>query len=138
MKEQELSEEGQIILESMRGSKIRAWLRGIVGASIGGAVGWFAFGLLMSQGMYGLALPGATVGLGFALLARRPLGITAGLFCAVAGLLLMACCEWQIGAFKDDNSFLYLLTHLHQVDSSQTIMFLVLGTVFAFWFGCGR
>lgn len=138
MNENELSEEGKVILESMRVSKPQAWLRGILGAAIGGAIGWFAFGLLLNQGMYGLALPGATLGLGFALLAGRPLGFSAGLFCAVAAFLLMAFCEWQIGVSRENDSFIYLLTHLHQVDSSQTIMFLGLGTVFAFWFGCGR
>jgi hypothetical protein len=138
MNEDELSESGRAILNTMRIGVGRAWMQGVVGAVVGGAAGWLGFTLLLSQDLYGLALPAATLGLGFALFARRPLHFAGGLFCAVSGLLLMVFCEWKIGAFNADDSFGYFLTHLHEVDNPRTIMFLVLGTVFAFWFGRGR
>ena len=43
----------------------------MAGAATGGAIGYFAFFLLASQGLYALVLPGALVGLGFGALSRR-------------------------------------------------------------------
>ena len=42
-------------------------LRGLIGAAVGGAVGYFAFGWLVSQGFYAVALPGVLLGIGLGL-----------------------------------------------------------------------
>lgn len=46
---------GQKIRAMMQVSPAAAWVRGIVGATVGGAVGYFVFKWLLSQGYYGLA-----------------------------------------------------------------------------------
>ena len=53
-------------------------LLGLVGAAIGGVLGFYTFGWLEDHGFYGLAIPGAFLGLGCGLLAQhrsRPRGI---------------------------------------------------------------
>lgn len=135
--ERELSEEGKAILNASQTSVGTSWALGVIGALLGGAAGWFIYGWLFSQGYYALALPGAAVGLGFSALARRPM-IAGGAFCAVVAFFLMAACEWKDSAFLADDSYLYFLTHIHEVDSPATLGFMALGVAFAFWFGKGR
>ena len=137
MDEKNLSEAGKAILDASRDSIPVSFGRGVIGAAIGGAIGWFAFGWLLSQGFYALALPGALVGLGFSMLSRRSM-LIGGLFCAVAGFALMVLCEWNHRAFSDDDSLLYFVTHLHQLDKQLTYLLLAVGTIIAFWFGKGR
>ena len=136
MDEQKLSVPGKAILDASRGSMAASFSRGVVGAAIGGAIGWVVFGQLLSHGMYALALPGALLGLGFGLLARRST-IVGGLFCAVAALILMLLCEWHHRPWMNDGSLEYFMTHLHKL-KPYTLVFLTLGTVFSFWFGRGR
>ena len=45
--------------------------------------------------------------------------------------------KWKAFPFIADDSFVYFLTHLHQL-KSVTLIMLVLGIVFAAWFGLGR
>ena len=137
MDEKNLSVTGKAILDASRDSIAVSFGRGIIGAAIGGTIGWFVFGWLLSQGYYALALPGALVGLGFGLLSRRSM-LIGGLFCAVAALALMVVCEWQHRPFSDDKSLVYFVTHLQQLDNQFTYVLLAVGTVFAFWFGKGR
>ena len=137
MDEQKLSAPGKAILDASRDSIAVSFVRGIVGAVIGGTLGWFAFGWLLSQGFYALAFPGALVGLGFGTLSRRSMFV-GGLFCAVAGFALMVACEWYHRPFSDDKSLLYFVTHLHKLDNQFTYVLVAIGTAFSFWFGKGR
>ena len=138
MDEKNLSEAGKAILDASRDSIAVSFARGIVGAAIGGVIGWFAFEWLWhQQQLYALALPGALVGLGFGLLSRRSM-LLGGLFCAVAGLGLMLVCEWKRAPFADDKSLVYFLTHLQHLNRQATYLLLAAGTAFAFWFGKGR
>ena len=116
---------------------MKSWALGIVGAIIGGVAGWFIYFWIASMGFYALALPGALVGLGFGALSRRHM-ISGGVFCAVVAFFLTAACEWRYSPFSTDESYSYFLTHIHQVDSPMTLLLIVLGVVFAFWFGRGR
>jgi len=135
--ESELSDEGKAILDASRDSIGLSWVKGIVGAFLGAIVGWFIYGWAYSQGFYALALPGALVGLGFGALSRRSM-IAGGVFCAVVAFVLMVLCEWNTSPFSADDSLGYFVTHLHQLDSQMTWLFMALGVVFAFWFGRGR
>ena len=137
MDEKNLSEAGKAILDASRDSIALSFGRGVIGAVIGGTIGWLVFGWLLSQGYYALALPGALVGLGFGTLSRRSM-LIGGLFCAAAGFALMVLCEWSHRPFSDDESLLYFVTHLHQLDKQFTYVLLAVGTIFAFWFGKGR
>ena len=46
-------------------------LLGLVGAAVGGVVGFYTFGWLEHYGFYGLAIPGSFLGLGCGLLAQH-------------------------------------------------------------------
>jgi hypothetical protein len=82
--------------------------RGMAGAAIGAIVGWFAFGWLVSQGLYGLALPGALLGLGCGLISGGVSTVNAVL-CAILATVLGIVLEWRHLPFKDDESFGLLL-----------------------------
>ena len=110
--------------------------RGMAVAAIGAIVGWFAFGWLVSQGLYGLALPGALLGLGCGLISGGVSTVNAVL-CAILATVLGIVLEWRHLPFKDDESFGFFLSHLHELKGITWIM-LALGSIFAYWFGRGR
>ena len=120
----------------MRVSTPAAWVRGIIGAVLGAAIGIYVFFLLYDNGMYGLMIPGALTGLGFGLLSRRTFW-SAGLLCAVLGLLVMLWCEWQLAVDFKDQEVGEFIKVIPKLDTSTKVM-LALGTLFAFWFGRGR
>lgn len=108
---------------------------GVVGAALGAVLGYFGFLWIAQQGFYALALPGALMGLGCGLLARRrsmPLAVACGLLAVIVGLF----CEWRFAPFTKDVSLGFFLTHLHQL-RPLTLIMLVLGGVFGFWFALG-
>lgn len=109
-------------------------MRGIVGAIVGGIVGYFAFDWLASKGFYAMVMPGAAIGLacGYASGIRSPL---LGAICALLALPLSLICEsWVILA---DDSLDFLLKNLGNL-GSVTWMMISAGTVMSFWFGIGR
>ncbi|MEX2141737.1 MAG: hypothetical protein WD894_20900 [Pirellulales bacterium] len=111
-------------------------LRGMAGAVIGAVLGWFAVGWLFDQGFYGLALPGALVGLACGAISggvSRANAILCAALAAVLGIVL----EWWHFPFVADQSFSFFVTHLQELRGITWLM-LVLGAVFAFWFGRGR
>jgi len=124
MDENKLSEAGKAILDASRDSIAVSFGRGIIGAALGGVVGWFAFDWMLSHGYNALAMPGALVGIGFGLLSRRSMFV-GGLFCAVHF------------PFTADGSLSYFLAHLLQLKPF-TLLLLGIGTIFSFWFGKGR
>ncbi len=127
---------GQQIKALMLGSSASAWGRGVIGAVIGGAVGFYAFKWLLTQGYYGLALPAILLGIGFSMCARRPMFL-GGMFCAILGLVLMIYSEWYTSPFIKDESLGFFLQNLTELQSV-TKIFMALGSAGAFWFGRGR
>ena len=115
---------------------IAAWARGIGGAIVGGLIGYYAYRWLLTQGYDALAMPAALLSLGFALAARRPM-IIGGVFCAIASLALMIYCEWSTAPFQKDESLSFFLANIGSLQNV-TKIFLVIGTIFGFWFGKGR
>jgi hypothetical protein len=116
---------------------IVAHIRGLLGLLVGGVAGYYLFQWLISQGFYALAIPGAVMGLacGYASRIYSPVLAVA---CGLSAVLLSAFCEWKARPFVDgDGSFMYFLTHMHQLTGLTLIMF-VLSIVFAAWFGLGR
>ncbi|MEM7457452.1 MAG: hypothetical protein AAF456_24175 [Planctomycetota bacterium] len=137
MNDREMSEAGRKIRNAMQTPLPLAWARGIVGAAFGAVAGWFIHFWLKEQGFYALALPGALVGLGFGFLANRRM-VAGGIFCAVVALVLTIVMEWTDAPFKKDDSLVYFVTHLLEVDSKVTLIFIGLAGMFAYWFGRGR
>ena len=111
-------------------------LLGVLGAGLGGLVGYFAFGWLARQGLYAVALPGAFLGLGCGWLIRER-SLLLSVICGLAALGLGIFSEWSYMPFIADGSFRYFMAHLHLLPPIKLIM-LSLGGVFGFWFSLGR
>lgn len=124
---------------SINSSRAGAYLRGAIGAVLGGAFGfglcWF---LCVKMGLYAVAMPGAFLGLGCGTLSRVR-SIPLGLACMVAGFALGVVSEWFLFSFTADDSLGYFLKNLSQVGNPNRMWtFIGLGTLFAGWFGLGR
>jgi hypothetical protein len=112
------------------------WTRGLLGAVLGGVVGYFVYCFLWKQGMQALALPGASIGLGCGgLLRAKSIGL--GVVCGVAALMLGIFVEWQFSPFLADPSFFYFIKNLGSVKQSSLVMIAV-GVLCAYWLGRGR
>jgi hypothetical protein len=108
-------------------------LLGLIGAIVGGVLGFYTFKWLEGHGFYGLAIPGAFLGLGCGLLSQHS-SIPRGILCGVAALVLSLYAEWTFQTFVVDNSFSYMVTHLTD-KSPVTLLMLAIGTIIAFWVG---
>lgn len=106
---------------------------GIVGAVIGGVLGFYTFRWLRGQGFYGLMIPGALIGLGCSLLAQHS-STTRGIACAVAAVGLGLFTEWYFWPFAADESLSYFLKSVGDL-KPVTMLMIGVGAVFAFWLG---
>ena len=120
-------------------SRVTAYLRGLIGAVIGGAFGfWLCWFLYTKMHLYAVAMPGAFLGLGCGTLSRIR-SIPLGILCILLGFALGIVAEWYLAPFKDDASLGYFLQNLSRLDNPQRMwLFVGLGTLFAGWFGLGR
>lgn len=100
------------------------------GAVAGGILGHFVFLWIVSQGFYGLILPGGLCGLGAGIFRARSKFVPVG--CGVLGLAAGILSEWRFAPFVADDSFTYLLSHVHQLRPITLIM-IVVGASIAFW-----
>lgn len=108
---------------------------GLLGAALGGGVGYFAFFWAARQGFYALILPPALLGLTAGYFARcrsTPLAIV----CALAGLALGLYTEWRFAPFIADKSLQFFLTHVHQLKPF-TLLMLALGVFLCYRFALG-
>lgn len=108
---------------------------GLLGAAIGGSIGYFAFGWILKQGFHAIMVPPAMLGLGAGYLSRgrsQPLAIV----CAVAGLSLGIFSEWRYFPFMRDESFPFFITHLHHMQPI-VLGLLALGTFMCYRFALG-
>ena len=108
-------------------------LLGLVGAIIGGVLGFYTFHWLLGHDFYGLAIPGAFLGLGCGLLSRHN-SIARGILCGIAALGLSLYTEWTYMRFAVDDSFSYMVAHFMQ-KNTVTLIMVALGTMIAFWIG---
>ena len=99
---------------------------GLVGALVGGVIGYFAFFWIVRQGFYALLVPASLLGLGAGLAARQRI-VPLAVICGIAGLLLGIATEWKFAPFKADHSFLFFVTHLHDLKPITLIMIAVGG-----------
>jgi uncharacterized membrane protein YraQ (UPF0718 family) len=110
--------------------------RGMAGAVVGGLLGWGIFHLLVGQGLYGMVLPGAMIGLGCGAASGGVSNVNAVL-CAVAALAVGLVLEASYFPFKDDSSLGHFFRNLGEL-RGMTWLMIVLGAFFAGWFGRGR
>ena len=115
------------------GARIVSNLLGVVGAIVGGVLGYFAFKWILSQGFYALVVPGGLLGLGCGIAARHPSKIR-GIVCAIAALFLGLYTEWTFYPFVADEGFLYLVRNAHSLKAITLIM-IGLGVLVAYWSG---
>jgi hypothetical protein len=106
---------------------------GIIGAALGGLLGFYTFGWLFGQGWYGLMIPGAFLGFGCSLLARHR-STARGIVCGIAAIGLGLYTEWRFRPFAADDSFQYFLLNVKDL-TPVTLIMLVIGTLIAFWVG---
>jgi hypothetical protein len=108
-------------------------LLGLVGATIGGVLGYWAFFAIVRQGFYALVLPGALVGMGCGLLAQHR-SFARGIVCGLAGLVLGLYTDWGFEKFNADRSFQYFATHFYKLEPV-TLFMIAAGGLIAFWTG---
>lgn len=101
----------------------------LLGAAMGGALGYLLFFWLAGQGLYGLALPGGLLGLGAGIFKTR--SKTVPVVCGLAALVLGLFTEWHYEPFVADGSLSYFLSHLYQLQAV-TVLMLAAGTLIGF------
>jgi hypothetical protein len=106
---------------------------GLVGAVIGGTLGFYTFDWLRGQGYYGLMIPGAMLGLGCSLLAGHKSTIR-GIVCGLAALGLGIYTEWRFFPFAADDSLSYFLRNMTSL-KPVTLLMIGVGALIAFWIG---
>lgn len=104
--------------------------KGLLGAVLGGVVGYYAFLWIGSQGFYALPLPPVLLGWGAARAAGQK-SVWLARLCAVAGLIVGLWSEWRFRPFLADNSLPYFLSHLHELEIITWLM-LALGVYFSY------
>ncbi len=102
----------------------------LVGAAVGGLIGYFGFLWIARQGFYALMLPGGLLGLGASLFPNRSTALCIG--CGVAALAIGLAAEWQFAPFVRDGSLGYFLTHVHQLRPIALVM-IGAGAFIGFW-----
>ena len=106
--------------------------RGLLGAVVGGTLGYFVTGWLARQGLYAIALPGVGIGVGAGLMVtKRCVGVA--IACGLLALALCVFTEWMNFPFVRDNSFNYFLRHLGDLKTWTKIM-IGLGAFAGYWF----
>ena len=104
-------------------------LLALLGAAIGGALGYLGFGWMLTHGFYAMILPGGLVGLGASLFRSRSLALcyATGLGALALGLFT----EWSYLPFKVDKSLGYFLSNVRQLNQITLIM-IGIGAVLGF------
>jgi len=114
---------------------LSALMMGLLGAVVGGCVGYFAFFWIAQQGFYANILPPGLLGLGAGLGARRRSTLLA-CACGVAGLILGLLTEWRFRPFVVDHSLGYFLSHVHTL-RPLTLLLIALGAVVSYRLALG-
>ena len=108
---------------------------GLIGAAIGGAVGYFILFWMLKKGYYALVLPPSLMGLAAGFCARGR-SVLLAILCGIAGLSLALFIEWKLSAFEVDRSLFYFLTHVHRVNQVDLIV-LIVGPILGFRLALG-
>ena len=102
----------------------------LLGAVLGGLLGYAVFFWLARQQHYGLIVPGGLLGLGAGIFKTQSKAIA--VVCGVMALALGLFTEWRFAPFVADASLGYFVAHIHQL-SPITLFMLATGTFIGFW-----
>jgi len=102
----------------------------IIGAVVGGILGYYAFFWVASQGYYGLIIPGGLLGLGAATGRTRSTALPVAF--GLAALALGLFTEWRFAPFKKDGGFAYFLMHIPDL-KPVTLIMIAIGGGLGFW-----
>ncbi len=130
------SQAAREIRKAMTPNLTVSWIRGLVGAVVGGLIGFVIFKwLLLSFAAYAGMLPGGLIGVGFSIGAGRGMGWAAGIFCLVAALAFGG---WADAATMDPAlSLMEYLKEFKRIPDLSKIM-IPLGAVASGWFAWKR
>jgi hypothetical protein len=103
----------------------------IIGAILGGVLGFFATGWLARQGLYSVILPGALMGLG-TLPGKGYQGAFIPFLLGPLGVVAVYLAEWHYFPFIKDDSLSYFAQHLSSLKPITHVLAL-LGGFIAFW-----
>lgn len=103
----------------------------IVGAVLGGILGFVAVGWLARQGLYTVLLPGAFIGIG-TLLGKGFRGVIIPILLGPLGIVAVYLAEWHYFPFIRDDSFSFFLQNLSSLKPF-THLLAVFGGLIAFW-----
>ena len=109
------------------------FIRGMVGAAVGGAIGYFAFLGLLNYHLYAGVLPGVLVGFGFGLFSGQR-SLIYGFLCGLLALALGLFIEWKF--FDNKENLLHIITHIQDIKFYHLIHY-GLGSLGSLWFGIG-
>lgn len=104
----------------------------LAAAVAGGAIGYFIFGWLVSQGFYAPAIPGVLLGFSGGFVAKQR-NVPVAAICGVVALALCLFAEWRHFPFAYDHSLSYFLAHLTDL-RPLTLIMVGLGGFAGFWF----
>jgi len=102
----------------------------LLGAVIGGGLGYIVFFAFVRRGLYGLALPGGLLGLGAGIFRTRSKAVP--VVCGLMALSLGLFTEWRFAPFVVDGGLGYFVLHVHQL-SPLTLIMIGAGTLIGFW-----
>jgi hypothetical protein len=105
-------------------------LLALVGALVGGAIGYFAFFWVARQGFYALVLPGGLLGLGAGIVANRSIWVA--IVCGFLAAALGVYTEYRFAPFIADDSFKYFITHVTDL-KPVTLLMIAAGWGIGFW-----
>ena len=112
------------------------YLMGLLGACLGGFVGYWAVFWISQQRFYAPVLPGALAGLGCGILSRTNSN-GRGVLAAVVGLIASVISEWLIFYRPAEISFAKLAEFIKQYPNQPMITLVLtgLGVFLGFWWG---
>lgn len=113
-----------------RENEIGYIVKPLLGAAIGGLIGYLVFFWVAKLGFYALILPGGLLGFGAGLFNARSVAVA--VICGVAATALGFYTEWRFAPFAANESLGYFVAHIHQLNPI-TLVMIAAGGLIGFW-----